>query len=401
MELSQIKSLDSQYFLGVFGERFPVCFVRGEASTLYDQDGKAYTDLFAGIAVNALGYNHAAVTGALMAQAQTGILHTSNLYYVQPQAELAALLCQHTFASRVFFSNSGAEANEAAMKLARKYFYAQGSGRYKILSAHHSFHGRTLATVAATGHDYYQEPYRPLLPSGVSQIPYNDIEALRSAVDEQTAAVLLEPVQGEGGVTPADPAYLAAVRALCDEQGILLIFDEVQTGVCRTGSLYCYEQYGVVPDIMTSAKGLGCGFPIGAVLANEKVASAIAIGDHGSTFGGNTLACSVSLSAMRYLIDNDFAAVAREKGAHLMSRLRSLSSDKIVEFRGMGLLLGIQLTDDCAAKQVVLKMLERGFVVGTAAGNVLRIAPPLIITYAEMDAFVAALQEVLGAPAQA
>ena len=286
MELSQIKSLDSQYFLGVFGERFPVCFVRGEASTLYDQDGKAYTDLFAGIAVNALGYNHPAVTGALMAQAQTGILHTSNLYYVQPQAELAALLCRHTFASRVFFANSGAEANEAAMKLARKYFYAQGSGRYKILSAHHSFHGRTLATVAATGHDYYQEPYRPLLPSGLSQIPYNDIEALRDAVDDETAAVLLEPMQGEGGVTPADPAYLSAVRALCDEKGILLIFDEVQTGVCRTGSLYCHEQYGVIPDIMTSAKGLGCGFPIGAVLANEKVASAMAIGDHGSTFGG-------------------------------------------------------------------------------------------------------------------
>lgn len=395
MELSQIKSLDSQYFLSVFGERFPVCFVRGEASTLYDQDGKAYTDLFAGIAVNALGYNHPAVTGALMAQAQTGILHTSNLYYVQPQAELAALLCRHTFASRVFFANSGAEANEAAMKLARKYFYAQGSGRYKILSAHHSFHGRTLATVAATGHDYYQEPYRPLLPSGLSQIPYNDIGALRDAVDDETAAVLLEPMQGEGGVTPADPAYLSAVRALCDEKGILLIFDEVQTGVCRTGSLYCHEQYGVIPDIMTSAKGLGCGFPIGAILTSERVASKIAIGDHGSTFGGNTLACAVSLAAVSFLLEHDFSAVAREKGAYLMQALRTIESEKILEVRGMGMLIGVALKDDCAARDLSRALLARGFVAGTASGNVLRLAPPLVISCEEMDAFVAALREAL------
>ncbi|MDO5298533.1 MAG: aspartate aminotransferase family protein [Clostridia bacterium] len=395
MTLSDIKALDSAHFLGVFGERCPVCFTRGEGATLYDQDGKAYTDLFAGIAVNALGYNHPAVTGALVAQAQTGILHTSNLYYVAPQAELAALLCEHTFADRVFFSNSGAEANEGAMKLARKYFYAQGSARYKIISADHSFHGRTLATVAATGHDYYQAPYRPLLPQGLTQVPYNDLDALRAAIDEETAAVLLEPMQGEGGVTPASPDYLAAVRALCDELGILLILDEVQTGVCRTGSLYCYEQYGVVPDILTSAKGLGCGFPIGAVLASEKVASAIAPGDHGSTFGGNTLACAVSLSAMRYMIGHDFSAVAREKGAHLMAALKTIRSDKIVEVRGMGMLIGVQLTQDCSAAALSRELLARGFVAGTAAGNVLRLAPPLVITEAEMDAFAAALTDAL------
>ncbi len=395
MTLSEIKALDSAHFLGVFGERNPVCFVRGEGCTLYDQDGRAYTDLFAGIAVNALGYNHPAVTGALVAQAQTGVLHTSNLYYVAPQAELAALLCAHTFADRVFFANSGAEANEGAMKLARKYFYAQGSGRYKIISADHSFHGRTLATVAATGHDYYQAPYRPLLPSGLSQVPYNDLNALREAVDGETAAILLEPMQGEGGVTPADPAYLRAVRQLCDEQGILLILDEVQTGVCRTGSLYCYEQYGVVPDIMTSAKGLGCGFPIGAVLASEKVASAISVGDHGSTFGGNTLACAVSLSAMRYMIQHDFAAVAREKGAHLSRALQAIQSNKILEVRGMGMLLGVQLPEDVPAGALARRMLARGFVVGTASGNVLRIAPPLVISYEEMDAFTAALAEEL------
>ena len=395
MNLSEIKSLDSQHFLQVFGERMPACFVRGEGCTLYDQDGKAYTDLFAGIAVNALGYNHPAVTDAIVAQAQSGVLHTSNIFYVQPQAELAALLCEHTFADRVFFGNSGAEANEGAMKLACKYFYAQGMGRYKIVSADHSFHGRTLATVAATGHDYYQAPYRPLLPKGITQVPYNDLDALKAAIDDETAAILLEPMQGEGGVTPGKAEYLKAVRALCDETGILLIFDEVQTGVCRTGSLYCYEQYGVTPDIMTSAKGLGCGFPISAILASEKVASKIAKGDHGSTFGGNTLACAVSLSAMRYMIDHDFSAVAREKGAYMMNALSKIKSDKIVEVRGMGLLIGIQLVDDCPAASVMRRMLARGFVPGTASGNVLRLAPPLIISYEEMDAFLAALAEEL------
>ena len=395
MNLSDIKALDSQHFLGVFGERCPVCFTRGEGCTLYDQDGKAYTDLFAGIAVNALGYNHPAVTDAIIAQAKTGILHTSNLYYVEPQAELAALLCEHTFADRVFFGNSGAEANEGALKLARKYFYAQNSGRYKIISADHSFHGRTLATVAATGHDYYQAPYRPLLPQGLFQVPYNDLDALKAAIDDETAAILLEPMQGEGGVTPADPEYLKAVRALCDEHGILLIFDEVQTGVHRTGSLYCYQQYGVAPDIMTSAKGLGCGVAIGAVLASEKVASAIAPGDHGSTFGGNTFACAVSLSAMRYMLAHDFSALAKEKGAYLMNALRGIESGKIVEVRGMGLLIGVQLVESCPAGALMRKLLEKGFVVGTAAGNVLRLAPPLIIEPSELDAFIAALKEVL------
>ena len=395
MNLSEIKSLDSQHFLQVFGERMPACFVRGEGCTLYDQDGKAYTDLFAGIAVNALGYHHPVITDAIIAQANAGVLHTSNIFYVQPQAELAALLCAHTFADRVFFANSGAEANEGAMKLACKYFYAQGVNRYKIVSADHSFHGRTLATVAATGHDYYQVPYRPLLPKGITQVPYNDLDALKAAVDDETAAILLEPMQGEGGVTPAKAEYLKAVRALCDEKGILLILDEVQTGVCRTGSLYCHEQYGVIPDIMTSAKGLGCGFPIGAILASEKVASKIAKGDHGSTFGGNTFACAVSLAAMRYMIDNDFSAVAREKGAYLMDALRKIRSEHIAEVRGMGLLIGIQLKDDCPAGDVMRRMLARGFVPGTASGNVIRLAPPLIISYEEMDAFVAALAEEL------
>lgn len=395
MNLSQTKALDSEYFLGVFGERLPVCFVRGEGCTLYDQDGKAYTDTFAGIAVNALGYNHPAVTSALVKQAQSGILHTSNLYYVEPQAELAELLCKNTFADRVFFGNSGAEANEGAMKLARKYFYAKGSKRYKIISANHSFHGRTLATVAATGHDYYQAPYRPLLPQGVSQVEYNDIDALSAAIDDETAAILLEPIQGEGGVMPAKPEYLKAVRKLCDDNDILLIFDEVQTGVHRTGSLYCYQQYGVIPDIMTSAKGLGCGVAIGAVLASDKVASAISIGDHGSTFGGNTLACAVSLSAMRYMLDNDFSAIAREKGAYIVNALKSIKSDKIVEVRGMGMLIGVQLVESCAASGVIRKLLKKGFVSGTASGNVLRIAPPLIIEKAQIDAFIAALSDIL------
>ena len=395
MNLSTIQSLDSQYFLPVFGERMPACFVRGEGCTLYDQDGTAYTDLFAGIAVNALGYRHPVITEALITQADAGVLHTSNLFYVQPQAELAVLLCRHTFADRVFFSNSGAEANEGAVKLACKYFYAQGKPRHKVVSAHNAFHGRTLATVAATGHDYYQEPYRAMLPTGFTQVPYNDLNALCAAVDADTAAVLLEPVQGEGGVTPADPDYLHAVRTLCDEIGALLILDEVQTGVCRTGSLYCYEQYGVIPDILTSAKGLGCGFPIGAILTTEKVAAALAKGDHGSTFGGNTLACTVALAAMRYMIERDFSAVAREKGAYLMDALRAIRSPYVTEVRGMGLLIGVQLKDSLSARDVMRRMLVHGFVPGTASGNVIRLAPPLIISHQEMDAFVSALAQEL------
>ncbi len=395
MNLTDIKALDSAHFLQVFGARTPVCFTRGEGCTLYDQDGKAYTDLFAGIAVNALGYHHPVVTKAIIDQAEAGVLHTSNIYYVQPQAELAALLCEHTFADRVFFSNSGAEANEGAMKLACKYFYAQGSKRYKIVSADHSFHGRTLATVAATGHDYYQEPFRALLPKGFTQVPYNDLDALKAAIDDETAAILLEPMQGEGGVTPAKAEYLKAVRALCDEMGILLIFDEVQTGVCRTGSLYCYQQFGVTPDIMTSAKGLGCGFPIGAILASEQVASKISKGDHGSTFGGNTFACAVSLAAVRYMIDNNFSVIAKEKGAYLMDALKTIKSDKIVEVRGMGLLIGIQFPQDVPAGSIASALLQKGFVAGTASGNVLRLAPPLIISTEEMDAFVDALRDVL------
>ena len=395
MNLNEIKSLDSQYFLGVFGERTPVCFVRGEGCTLFDQDGKAYTDLFSGIAVNALGYHHPVVTRAIIDQAEAGVLHTSNIYYVEPQAKLAALLCENTFADRVFFSNSGAEANEGAMKLACKYFYAQGSKRYKIISADHSFHGRTLATVAATGHDYYQAPFRPLLPAGISQVPYNDLDALKAAIDDETAAIMLEPMQGEGGVTPANAEYLKAVRALCDEQGILLIFDEVQTGIRRTGSLYCYQQYGVTPDIMTSAKGLGCGFPIGAILATENVASKISRGDHGSTFGGNTFACAISLAAVSFMIENDFSAVAAKKGAYLMDALKAIRCDQIVDVRGMGLLVGIELDPALPAGQLSRRLLDKGFVAGTASGNVLRLAPPLIISEAEIDAFVAALADAL------
>ena len=224
-------------------------------------------------------------------------------------------------------------------------------------------------------------------------MPYNDLDALKAAIDDETAAIMLEPMQGEGGVTPGNAEYLRAVRQLCDDNGILLIFDEVQTGVCRTGSFYCYEQYGVTPDIMTSAKGLGCGFPIGAILATENVASKISRGDHGSTFGGNTLACAVSLAAVSYMLDNDFSKVAEEKGEYLMGKLKEIKSSKILEVRGMGLLIGLQLPADFAAGTLSRKLLERGFVAGTASGNVLRLAPPLIISYEEMDAFVEALKE--------
>lgn len=398
MNLNEIRALDEQYYMNTFGKRLPVAFDHGQGVTLYDTEGRAYTDFFAGIAVNALGYNHPAVTKAIVEQAGK-VCHTSNLYYIEPQAKLAKLLCENSFADKVFLGNSGAEANEGAMKLAVKYFYEKGEDRYEILTARNSFHGRTLATIAATGQEKYQKPYAKLLPPCVRNVPFGDLAALRAAATPHTAAVMLEVIQAEGGVIVGEMDYIQGVRALCDELGLLLIVDEVQTGMGRCGALFAHELYGIVPDIMTLAKALGGGVPIGAVLAKAEVAAAFHPGDHGSTFGGNPLACAAALAVVQTLLSEDLPAKARKTGAHLKAQLQAVAKKHpaaILDVRGEGLLLGIALAQDVAAGEVVAKLLEKGFVTGTAAGNVLRLLPPLILEEADCGALCRALDEVLG-----
>ncbi|MGI5885210.1 MAG: aspartate aminotransferase family protein [Candidatus Spyradocola sp.] len=397
MNLEQIRALDEQYYMNTFGKRLPVAFDHGSGVTLYDTEGRAYTDFFAGIAVNALGYAHPAVTAAIVEQAQK-VCHTSNLYYIEPQAKLAKLLVENSFADKVFFGNSGAEANEGCMKLAIKYFYEKGEDRFEILSANNSFHGRTLATIAATGQKKYQKPYVPLLPSCVKNVPFGDLDALRAAFTPHTAAVMLEVIQAEGGVIVGSKDYIQGVRKLCDETGALLIIDEVQTGMGRCGTLFAHELYGIEPDILSLAKALGGGVPIGAVLAKDEVAKAFHPGDHGSTFGGNPLACAAALAVVQTMLEEDIPARAKKTGAHLKAGLNEIAKrhpDAVQDVRGEGLLLGVALSEAVPAGEVVSKLLEKGFVTGTAAGNVLRLLPPLVIGEADCDALCAALDGVL------
>lgn len=396
MHVNEIKALDQQYFMNTFGERLPVAFDHGKGVKLYDTEGKEYTDFFAGIATNSLGYAHPKVTSAMMEQVQK-VCHTSNLYYVEPQAKLAKLIVENTFADKVFFGNSGAEANEGCIKLACKYFYEKGEDRWEIITASNSFHGRTLATIAATGQPKYQKPYKPLLPQGIVNVPFNDLAAIRDAVTPHTAAVMLEVIQAEGGVIPGTQEYIRGVRALCDELGILMIVDEVQTGMGRCGKLFAHEFYDIVPDIMSAAKALGNGMPIGAVLAKGEIADAFHPGDHGSTFGGNALACAAGYAVLSTMLDEKIPEKAAQTGAYLKNKLKETLKDKkaVVDVRGAGLLLGIQLGSEIAAGDVVKALLAKGFVTGTAAGNVLRLLPPLIIEKEDCDALAAALAEVL------
>jgi len=349
----------------------------------------------AGIAVSALGHNHPALAQAISSQAGR-VIHVSNLYLIPEQALAARWLVEHSALDRVFFCNSGAEANEAAIKLARKYASRSHSGRFEIIVAEHSFHGRTLAALAATAQPKYQEGFAPL-PSGFVPVPLNDIDALRAAVSPATCAVLLEPVQGEGGVQPADPDYLRAVRALCDDAGLLLILDEIQTGVGRTGRLFAYEHAGIDPDIMTLAKGLGGGFPIGAMLAKETAARAFEPGNHGSTFGGNPLACAAALAVLttierEHLVDN-----AANVGTYLLQRLHALAASHpvITAVRGWGLMVAIDLATDAAP--VVDACRAQGLLVNAVQAATLRLVPPLIVTPADVDEAIEILGTVLAA----
>jgi len=374
-------------------KRFPIVLVEGSGASVWDSDGRRYTDFVAGIAVCNLGHAHPAVAEAICRQAKR-LLHVSNLYYTVPQTELAAWLTSHSFADRVFFCNSGAEANEAALKLVRKYFNDRGeTGRRRVVAMERSFHGRTFATLSATGQAKVRQGFEPVL-AGFEFVPFNDIEALARAVDDQTAAVVLEPVQGEGGVRPPAPGYLQAVRALCDGAGALLVFDEIQTGIGRTGQLFAHEHFGVRPDIMTLAKALANGLPIGAMLATEKAAAAFGPGSHASTFGGSPIVTAAALEVVKAL-SGGLIAQAAATGAYFREQLLGLQSRhaSVAEIRGLGLLLGMEISRDGDA--IVRACMDRGYLINCIQGSILRFVPPLTISRAEIDGLVACLDLLL------
>jgi acetylornithine/N-succinyldiaminopimelate aminotransferase len=394
-QLSQNKwqELEQKLFLKT-AHRVPVTLVRGKEARVWDDQGREYLDFVGGWAVNSLGHCPPVVVKALEKQAKT-LIQASNQFYTIPQIELAQLLIEHSCLDRVFFCNSGAEANEGAVKLARRYGKLRLNGAYEVLTTYSSFHGRTLAMTAATGQSKFQEPYIPL-PDGFINVEYNDVGAIQRATTEKTCAVVLEPVQGEGGVNiPADD-YLQKVQSWCRGKGVLFILDEIQTGIGRTGTLFAYEQYGVEPDIMTLAKGLGSGVPIGALLAKEEV-SVFSPGEHGSTFGGNPLVCAAAHATLKYIIDHNIPAQVKRVGNYFLTRLESLKQrfDFITEVRGRGLLIALEFNQDIA-ETLVLACLDRGLLVNKVKPNALRFMPPLIITEKEVDRAVVSLGEALG-----
>lgn len=393
MNTQEIKALNDKHIINTYGDR-GLALVRGSEVTVWDADGKEYLDLFAGIAVANLGHCHPAVTRAVCDQART-LVHVSNLYYIEPQVKLAALLSKHSFADQWFFCNGGAEANEAAIKLARRYWVQKGQPRPDIITAHDSFHGRTIATITATGQPKYRQGFEPLLP-GIHHVKFNDVDALEEAITPDVGAILLEPIQGEGGVRVPSDDYLEAVRRLCDERRILLIFDEVQTGLGRTGRLFAHEHYGITPDIMTLAKGLGNGVPIGAMGCTGEAASGFSVGSHACTFGGNPLSAAAAVATLKELTRPGLMEHVQRVADHFTAALQSLAQrcPIITEVRGKGLMLGIEMTQPVAP--VVGKMIESGFICGPAGPNVLRFVPPLIITLEQVDRAVDALERALG-----
>ncbi len=389
-----LKQRGDRVFIGTYN-RYPAAMVKGDGCRLIDADGKEYLDFLSGIAVCALGHCHPAVTEAICRQAGE-LVHVSNLYYTRPPIELAELLTGNSFGERIFFANSGAEANEAAIKLARIY---SGEGRYQVISLSGSFHGRTLATVAATGQPKFHKGFEPL-PEGFLHAPFGDLAALEGLITGATCAILCEPLQGEGGVRPLDREYLAGIRALCDKHNLLLIFDEIQTGLGRTGTLFAYEQLGVTPDILTMAKALGNGLPIGAMMTRAEIAAPFTPGTHASTFGGNPVASAAAVATLRIMLADGFLAEVREKGAYFQAELGKLAErfpGLVVSVRGMGLLVGAVLTEQGAThgSAIVNKMFDRGFLMNFAGNVALRFAPPLIVSRSEIDRVVAALSEVL------
>ena len=395
METKKLIDESNLYIMNTY-KRFPVVLRKGRGMKVWSTDGKEYLDFVGGVAVNILGHCHPKVVIAIQKQAQR-LLHVSNYYHIGPQIRLAKLLVQHTFADKVFFCNSGAEANEAAIKLARKYSKENvNPDRFEIITAENSFHGRTLAALTATGQEKFQKGFEPLVP-GFKHVPFNDVDAIGQAITMNTCAIMLEPVQGEGGVKIPDPDYLKEVKKICDENSLLLILDEVQTGMGRTGKFFAYEHFGITPDIMTIAKGLGGGVPIGAMLSTDKVALAFQPGTHASTFGGNPLVCAAAVTTIETLLEDGFILDQCNRMSEYMKErlinLREKFPDLIADIRGLGLLLGMELTRDCDS--VVKACLEMGVLVNCAAGNVLRFIPPLIVQKKDIDHLINVLGKAL------
>lgn len=395
MDKKTIIEETEKYYLPVFG-RYQMVMELGQGCRVWDNEGNEYVDAFAGIAVNSLGYNHPVLVKAISEQAAK-LMHCSNLYYTEIQAKALRVVAETTGMDRIFFANCGAEGNEGAMKLARKYGVSKAPTKYKIISADESFHGRTFDTLAATGHDYYHVGYGPLSPGHVL-VPYGDIKALEAQMDDDVCAVLLEPIQGEGGVHVPPDEYLQQVRALCDKHDALLIFDEVQTGVARTGKWFAYMHSGVKPDILTFAKGIGGGFPVAGFAVPERLAHVFKPGDHGGTFGGNPLACAAVYATLTTIKSEGLVDKVAEKGEYFKNELRKLQEkypDKVTDVRGCGLMLGMEVAGE--GKPIVESCLANNVIVNCTAGNVIRIVPPLIISKEEIDIVVAALDKALAA----
>jgi acetylornithine/N-succinyldiaminopimelate aminotransferase len=385
------QEMENKYFMRTF-KRVPIIIERGKGVYVWDDKGNKYLDMVAGWAVNSIGHSHPVMLKALNEQAAK-LIQVSNQFYTIPQLELAQLLIEKSCLDRVFFCNSGAEANEGAIKLARRYGKLNLNGAFEIITTYGSFHGRTLAMVAATGQSKFQEPYIPL-PNGFVNVEYNDIESIKKATNNNTCAIMLEPVQGEGGVNVPEVSYLKDIRKWCDEKNILLILDEIQTGIGRLGKMFGYELFGIEPDIMTLAKGMGGGVPIGAILAKEK-AAVFTPGEHGSTFGGNPLICATSFAVLKFIIDNNLCEQAKSRGEYLKNKLNALKKeyDFIKEIKGTGLLVGIVFTSDISEK-LVLECLEQGLLVNAVKPNIMRFMPPLNIEEKHIDEAVSKLKEV-------
>jgi acetylornithine aminotransferase len=392
MTNAEIIAQADQVIIRTYG-RYPVAFVRGQGATLWDADGKSYTDFLSGIAVCVLGHCHPRVVEAIKQQAET-LLHVSNFYHTLPQTAVATFLAEHAFGGKSFFCNSGAEANEAALKIARKYSHDRYSAeRIEIISTDNSFHGRTLGTIAATGQTKVQKGFEPLLP-GFIHVPYGDLGAVEQAMTDRTCAVLVEPIQGEGGIVIPPDGYLEGLRRMCDQRDVLLVFDEVQTGIGHTGHFFGYQHEGVVPDVMTLAKGLGGGLPIGVMMAKSHIAEALGPGTHGSTFGGNPVACSAALAVLQTIEEENILDHVKQVGAHFLAGLRRLQKKYafITNVRGRGLMVAAEL--DKPGGHMVVKCLERGYLINCTVDHVLRFLPPLTITEQEVDGLLTTLDAV-------
>ncbi|MGZ3595883.1 MAG: acetylornithine transaminase [Syntrophales bacterium] len=393
MTTDELMALSDKYIMSTY-KRFPIVLVRGSGAKVWDSNGKEYLDFVAGIAVCSLGHSHPKVVEAIKKQVEI-LTHVSNLYHIEPQILYAQKLMENSFADKAFFCNSGAEANEAAIKLARKYAHENmGTGKYELITMKDSFHGRTMATVTATGQTKFQVGFAPLL-EGFKHVPFDDISALSDAITDRTCGVMLEPIQGEGGVKVPDDKYLSEVRKICNEKGILMILDEIQVGMARTGTLFAYEHYNVEPDIVTLAKAVGNGFPIGVMMATNRVASAFQPGSHASTFGGNPLAMAAALATLETIMKDGILENVRKVGAYFIKRLHELKSKSSImkEIRGRGLIIGIEISID--GSPIVNACMDRGLLINCTGGSVLRFVPPLTITEKDVDAAVAILGEVI------